>query len=101
MLTSLDLWPTTGRKHQLRRHLAEVLHCPIVGDVRYVANAQRTLRGAPLLLAAVELAFDHPQTAERVEVAIAVPRRFDAFELLPPLSAGERRWSPHPAACVP
>ena len=88
VLSSVDLWPTTGRKHQLRRHLAEVLGCPIVGDVRYVANGQRTLRCAPLLLAAVSLAFDHPHTAQRVEVSIAIPSRFEAFELLPPLAAG-------------
>mmetsp|Transcript_86642 Transcript_86642/g.167871 ORF Transcript_86642/g.167871 Transcript_86642/m.167871 type:complete len:507 (-) Transcript_86642:124-1644(-) len=34
-LTTLDLSPLTGRKHQLRRHCAEVLGCPILGDLRY------------------------------------------------------------------
>jgi len=34
-VTTLDLWPVTGRKHQLRRHLATVLGLPIIGDRRY------------------------------------------------------------------
>ncbi|KAK9450987.1 pseudouridine synthase [Limtongia smithiae] len=31
----VSLNPVTGRKHQLRRHCAEVLDAPIVGDYRY------------------------------------------------------------------
>ncbi|KAK9464554.1 pseudouridine synthase [Lipomyces arxii] len=31
----MALQPVTGRKHQLRRHCAEVLLAPVVGDVRY------------------------------------------------------------------
>ena len=34
-LTELALWPKTGRTHQLRRHAAEILHAPIVGDTKY------------------------------------------------------------------
>jgi 23S rRNA-/tRNA-specific pseudouridylate synthase len=37
-LTTLDLFPSTGRKHQLRRHCAQVLGCPILGDTRYGGN---------------------------------------------------------------
>ena len=33
-LSTVQLWPITGRKHQLRRHLAAVNH-PIIGDRRY------------------------------------------------------------------
>jgi 23S rRNA-/tRNA-specific pseudouridylate synthase len=33
-ITTVDLWPVTGRKHQLRRHLQEIGH-PILGDQRY------------------------------------------------------------------
>jgi hypothetical protein len=37
-LTEVRLWPRTGRRHQLRRHLS-VLGCPIVGDGLYHAAA--------------------------------------------------------------
>lgn len=33
-MTIVDLWPETGRRHQLRRHLQALGH-PIVGDTRY------------------------------------------------------------------
>ena len=34
-LTLVDMWPKTGRTHQLRRHAAGALGCPILGDARY------------------------------------------------------------------
>lgn len=34
MVTTVDMWPHTGRTHQLRKHLALIGH-PILGDVRY------------------------------------------------------------------
>lgn len=33
-LTTVDLWPHTGRKHQLRQHMASLGH-PILGDDKY------------------------------------------------------------------
>jgi len=33
-VSTLDLWPVSGRRHQLRRHL-KLLGCPILGDTRY------------------------------------------------------------------
>ena len=106
-IASLDLWPQTGRKHQLRRHLAERLGMPIVGDVRYAAQADdgaaSTLRYAPLLLMAIEVDFDRPPTgpdggddgcvggrcvgSERLRCSLEEPKRFRNFELLPPVPA--------------
>ena len=65
-LCGVELRPLTGRKHQLRRHCAEVLGCAIVGDVRYKPENVPTLRQAPLLLAALALSFEHPATGEQV-----------------------------------
>ena len=33
-ITKVELWPHTGRKHQLRRHMRHVGH-PILGDPVY------------------------------------------------------------------
>ena len=78
-LTELALWPKTGRTHQLRRHAAEILKAPIVGDTKYGgADA-----GAGLFLAAIGLRFPHPEReAEEVRAAIEPPPHFE--ELLRP-----------------
>lgn len=60
-LSLLQLAPHTGRKHQLRRHLAHIRH-PILGDSRHGDGAQnkflRKYCGArQLMLRAVELRF--------------------------------------------
>ncbi len=52
----------TGRKHQIRVHLSE-RGCPIVGDRVYGRDDDDAPR---LMLAAVELAFDHPRTRKRM-----------------------------------
>ena len=59
----------TGRKHQIRVHLSEG-GWPIVGDIQYGGKSHRT----GLMLAAVELAFDHPRTGKRMVFAAAAPR---------------------------
>ena len=40
----LRLWPRTGRRHQLRLHCAEVLHTPILGDIKYGGTAAGEVR---------------------------------------------------------
>lgn len=62
----------TGRKNQIRVHLAGI-HCPIVGDRKYGADASvvRQIR-----LAACELDFIHPATQKKVSVQYKPPKRF-------------------------
>ncbi|RCV05810.1 hypothetical protein SETIT_1G112600v2 [Setaria italica] len=46
--TWLELFPRTGRKHQLRVHCAEVLGTPIVGDYKYGRQAHQNWMPLPI-----------------------------------------------------
>ena len=67
--TRVDLWPVTGRTHQLRVHCAHPagLNAPIVGDDLYGRPGER------LCLHAAELTFVHPLTKESIKVESPVP----------------------------
>lgn len=75
----VEATPLTGRLHQIRRHLKHV-SCPIIGDVRYGKGEHnryfREQHGLHrLALHAIELAFDHPATGERLRVHAPVEQR--------------------------
>jgi RluA family pseudouridine synthase len=76
-LTVVDLWPLTGRTHQLRRHLAGLGHA-VVGD-RLYGTRGTILRGLGLFLAAVELTLPHPDDGRPVQVEIPPPRKHAAL----------------------
>jgi len=64
----LELQPDSGRRHQLRRHLAHISH-PIIGDSTYGKGRHNRLFTesfgvSRLLLACVTLQFAHPVTDE-------------------------------------
>jgi len=63
-VTTVDLWPVTGRKHQLRRHLASLGH-PILGDDRYGGPRHKAslLPNENLCLWALEVTLEHPTAA--------------------------------------
>ncbi len=71
----LELKPQTGRKHQLRRHLAHIRH-PILGDTRHGDGAQnRFLREycglQMLMLRATQLTLPHP--TQNGQITIKAP----------------------------
>ncbi|MCG9714467.1 tRNA pseudouridine(65) synthase TruC [Shewanella insulae] len=68
----IHLTPHTGRKHQLRRHMAHLRH-PIIGDTTHGDGKQnRFMREHSginrLWLIAKKIEFNHPRTGERVAV---------------------------------
>ena len=63
-LALLDCRLETGRTHQIRVHLSSIDH-PLVGDPIYGQRRPKLGVDRPFLHA-VELAFDHPGTGERV-----------------------------------
>ncbi len=65
--------PKTGRKHQIRKHLAMIGH-PIVGDNMYCGTQK--YRGQGLFLACTRLQFTHPITCESLDLSTSLPRKF-------------------------
>lgn len=68
----VELTPTTGRMHQLRKHMAHILH-PIIGDRPYGCNKQNKLfkeyfEMNTMLLHAQGLEFVHPVRLEPIVI---------------------------------
>lgn len=73
-LNLVELYPKTGRKHQLRKHLSSIGH-QILGDKIY-GNSKLILKGNGLYLHASSLTFIHPFTKEKVTVSKVLPKKF-------------------------
>lgn len=86
ILSLVDLYPHTGRRHQLRVHMAS-LGTPILGDKVY-GSADNMLKGKGLFLAAVELDFTHPITKVPTNIKIEAPEKFATT-----LEREESRWN--------
>ena len=69
--TRVELFPETGRSHQLRVHMQAIGH-PILGDELY-APPEVFARAPRLLLHAAFLRFIHPSTATLLVVESPVP----------------------------
>jgi 23S rRNA pseudouridine1911/1915/1917 synthase len=70
--TLVEVRLETGRKHQIRVHLAEHGH-PIVGDRAYGSGSNPVRR---LALHATKLAFKHPQSGKSLEFTSQPPAMF-------------------------
>jgi len=73
-LTFVNLYPITGRTHQLRKHLSGLNH-PILGDKLY-GQEGLILWKKGLFLCAVELNFIHPKTEKMMQISIQPPNKF-------------------------
>ena len=67
----LEVYPRTGRTHQIRVHLAAIGH-PVVGDRVYGPEKQR-LKLDRLFLHAAQLTFVHPASGEQATFAAPLP----------------------------
>ena len=74
-LSLVDLFPVTGRTHQLRIHMASIGH-PVLGDARYGKEGM-ILRGKGLFLSAVGLIFKHPFDGRDMVMSVPQPKKFD------------------------
>lgn len=68
----VELYPKTGRKHQIRRHLKHISH-PIIGDVKYGKGPHNrrfkdTFECSRLLLAATDISFNHPLLKQDIQI---------------------------------
>lgn len=73
-LNLVELIPETGRKHQLRKHLASIGN-PILGDKEYFIE-NKVLFGNGLYLHAHALTFYHPVTSEEKKFTATPPKKF-------------------------
>lgn len=76
----LRLRPTTGRRHQIRRHLNHIAH-PIIGDVNHGDRYhnqffRRQFNCHRLLLMAQSLEFTHPKTQSRIRLDAKMDETF-------------------------
>jgi tRNA pseudouridine65 synthase len=102
----LELHPETGRRHQLRRHLAHVSH-PIVGDSTYGKGRHNRLFAdlygiRRLLLACTGLEFRHPASGELLVIRAAPGEEFASLAATfgwppPPPASDVRRASASPS----
>ena len=81
----VKLTPHTGRKHQLRRHMAHLRH-PILGDTTHGDGKQNKFFREHfsvnrLWLIAKQLTFNHPRTGERMVIETELEHQwFDLFK---------------------
>ena len=76
----VEAFPLTGRMHQIRKHMAHILH-PIIGDRPHGCNKQNKIwlekfKINTMLLHAQKLVFTHPVSNEKVELTAHLQEEF-------------------------
>jgi RluA family pseudouridine synthase len=97
-LTVVELKPKTGRYHQLRRQMAYLYNCPIVGDTTYGGDVTNKRWKRGLFLCSNRVVFQHPNhngassrnQSNVVSVSIDLPHKFESF-----LAAEQTKWYYH------
>jgi 23S rRNA pseudouridine1911/1915/1917 synthase len=73
-LNLVQLFPKTGRRHQVRKHLQSI-GSPILGDSLY-CKQEDVLKGKGLYLQASAIEFMHPITHKKIKITIPLPKKF-------------------------
>lgn len=68
----LEIYPKTGRHHQIRAQLAAI-NCPIKGDLKY--GFDRSNKDASISLHARAMNFVHPVSDEQIEIIAPPPKK--------------------------
>ena len=76
-LSLLNLYPKTGRTHQLRIHLS-ALGFPILGDALYGTEGL-ILKHKGLFLTAIELNYQHPISGKEQSIVLPTPYKYEAL----------------------
>ena len=76
----VDARPTTGRRHQLRRHFKHIFH-PLIGDTTYGDTQHNRMfrdhfESNRLLLHARQLNFEHPADGRRISLVAPLDTAF-------------------------
>lgn len=71
----VEVFPKTGRTHQIRAHFAAIQH-PIVADSQYAPGRPPILHFSRLALHALAISFAHPATGEQVTFEAPLPEEF-------------------------
>jgi len=86
-LSLVQLYPKTGRTHQLRIHLSK-LGFPIVGDKLYAPDNVMKHKG--LFLCASSIDFTHPDNNRKLSFSIPIPNKFNNY-----LTREKKRYLKH------
>lgn len=76
-ITDVELYPKTGRKHQLRIHMASQGHA-IIGDKLHGIEG-KVLQHKGLFLYAVAISFHHPVSGKEVSLKMDLPLKYQAY----------------------
>lgn len=76
----VEVYPETGRMHQIRKHFAHIFH-PIIGDRPHGCNKQNKLfkekwNMQTMMLHASELSFIHPVSQQKIKIKSPVQEEF-------------------------
>ncbi|MEO9544944.1 MAG: RluA family pseudouridine synthase [Crocinitomicaceae bacterium] len=85
-LSLIEVYPKTGRKHQIRKHLASTGH-PILGDKLYCPQ-ELLLKHKGLFLCAKELKLQHPEFQDEICLSVDSPKKYEKR-----LESEEKRWN--------